>query len=66
MTTRFSIDQKVLEDMLNYVIEKPYREVAQLIANVQRDVKPIEETRPKMPEENDDGRDNVGEAPDKA
>ena len=47
MATRFSIDQKVLEDMLNYVIEQPYREVAQLIANVQRDIKPIVEDQPE-------------------
>ena len=47
MATRFSIDQKVLEDMLNYVIAQPYREVAQLIANVQRDIKPIVEDQPE-------------------
>ena len=40
---RFSIDQKVLEKLVNYVAIKPYNEVAQIIAEVQRDIKPITE-----------------------
>ena len=38
---RFSIEQKVLEAMINYIITKPYREVAQLVADAQADIKPI-------------------------
>ena len=63
---KFIINQSTIEKVITYLAGQPYREVAALIAEIQRDVKPIEETRPKMPEENDDGRDDVGEAPDKA
>ena len=40
---RFSIDQKVLEQLLNYVATKPYNEVVHMLAEVQRDIKVIEE-----------------------
>jgi len=62
---KFTINQSTIEKVITYLAGQPYREVAALIAEIQRDVKPIEETRPKMPEENDDGRDNTGKAPDK-
>ena len=40
---RFSIDKTLLEQMLNYLVTKPYTEVAQLITNVQQDIKVVEE-----------------------
>lgn len=40
---RFTIDKNILEQMLNYMITKPYGEVAQMIADVQQDIKVVEE-----------------------
>lgn len=45
---RYSIEQKTLENLLNYVITKPYNEVAQLIAEVQKDIKPVVEEEPDV------------------
>ena len=44
---RLSIDQKVLEAILNNIAERPYKEVAPIFAAVQRDVKPIPEPEAK-------------------
>lgn len=40
---RISIDQQVLENVLGYMVNQPYKEVAPLLAAVQQDVKPIKE-----------------------
>lgn len=42
---RLSIEQEILEKALNYIASKPFREVAQIIAEVQKDIKPIEEEK---------------------
>lgn len=44
---RISIDQKVLEDVLGYMVTQPYKDVAQLLAAVQQDAKPIVQTEPE-------------------
>lgn len=38
---RFSIDKTVLEDILNYMVTKPYNEVQAIITSIQNDIKPI-------------------------
>jgi hypothetical protein len=40
---RFSIDKTLLEQMMNYLATKPFNEVAQMITNVQQDIKVVEE-----------------------
>ncbi len=40
---RFTIDKTILEQLLNYLVTKPYSEVVQMIANVQQDIKAVEE-----------------------
>ncbi len=40
---RFTIDKTLLEQALNYLVTKPYNEVAQLIASIQQDIKVVEE-----------------------
>ena len=63
---KFTISQSTIEKVITYLAGQPYREVAAIIAEIQRDVRPVEEAQPQAPKEHDDGRDNVGEAPDKA
>jgi len=40
---KFTISQSTLEKIINYLTSQPYREVAAIIAEIQRDVKPVEE-----------------------
>jgi hypothetical protein len=48
---RFTIDKTLLEQVINYLVTRPYNEVAQLIAAIQQDIKVVEE-KPE-PEAND-------------
>ena len=41
---RFSIDQTVLEKIVNNLVERPYKEVAQILAEIQKDTRPINES----------------------
>ena len=40
---KFTINQSTIEKVITYLAGRPYREVAALIAEIQRDVKPVEE-----------------------
>ena len=40
---RLSIDDKLLNKLVNYIGTKPFQEVFQLINEIQNDIKPIEE-----------------------
>ena len=40
---RLSIDEKLLNKLVNYIGTKPFHEVFQLINEIQNDIKPIEE-----------------------
>ena len=40
---RFTIDKAILEQVINYLVTKPYNEVAQLIANIQQDIQAVED-----------------------
>lgn len=40
---RVSVDQKIIEKIARYLVTKPYQEVAQLISELQTDMKPIKE-----------------------
>lgn len=44
---RYSIEKEILEKVLNYVATKPFSEVASMIMEVQKDVRPIEEPIPE-------------------
>ena len=46
---KFTISQSTVEKVVTYLAGQPYREVAALIAEIQRDVKPVEE-QPKAAE----------------
>ena len=39
---KFEINQVVLEKVVNYLVNRPYAEVAQLIAEINQNIKPIE------------------------
>ena len=49
---RFTIDKTILEQLLNYLVTKPYNDVAQMIANVQQDIKVVEELTDPVPDSN--------------
>lgn len=38
---RISIDKQLLEDIVNYMVTKPYNEVQAIITSIQNDIKPI-------------------------
>ena len=40
---KFEIEQKVLNKIIRYLATKPYAEVAQLISELNQNIKPIEE-----------------------
>ena len=42
---KFEINQEVLEKVVNYLVNRPYAEVAQLIAEINQNIKPIEEQK---------------------
>jgi len=44
MPDKFIVSQVVLQKAVDYLITRPYQEVAVIIANIQRDIKPLEET----------------------
>jgi len=44
---RFSIEQTVLEKIVNYLAGKPYIEVSQIMSEIQQDVKPFVEEKKK-------------------
>jgi hypothetical protein len=48
---RFSIEQRILQQVIDYLVKKPYSEVAGLVAEIQKDVKAIPETGKDKPEE---------------
>lgn len=45
---RFSIEQKLLKNIINYLATKPYNEVQTLIASIQQDIKQIKEEKDSM------------------
>lgn len=55
---RLNIDHAILEKTLNYLSTQPYREVAALITEIQRDAKPVEE-QPKAAEKESNNNDTV-------
>lgn len=44
---RFSLDQKLLEQVINYLAARPYQEVQGLITAIQQDIKPVTEDEPR-------------------
>jgi hypothetical protein len=44
---RFSIEQTVLEKIVNYLASKPFIEVSEIMSEIQQDVKPITEEKEK-------------------
>jgi hypothetical protein len=49
---KFTINQSTIEKVITYLAGQPYREVAALIAEIQRDVKPVEEAKAAEKESN--------------
>lgn len=47
---RFTIDKTLLEQLINYLVTRPYSDVAQMIANIQQDIKVAEDASPQPPE----------------
>jgi len=53
---RFTIDKTILEQLLNYLVTKPYSEVAQMIANIQQDIKVAEDLAPPATKDPDESQ----------
>jgi hypothetical protein len=45
--SRFSIEQTILEKVVNYLVTKPFIEVSGIMSDIQQDVKPIVEEKKK-------------------
>lgn len=43
---RFSVSQRLLDTIIQYLMTRPYQEVAQLIDALQKDAEKIEEEKP--------------------
>jgi hypothetical protein len=50
---RFSIEQRILQQVIDYLVKKPYSEVAGLVAEIQKDTKVIAEIKPNSQGENE-------------
>jgi len=47
---RLSVDQQIIEKIAGYLVTKPYKEVAGLLGELQKDMKPIVEPKEEAPE----------------
>lgn len=44
---RHSLDTKLLQDLLNYLVERPFKETNALISSIQQDAKVVVEPAPE-------------------
>lgn len=42
---RFSVDQEILQAVLNFLVEQPYKQTSVIIAKLQADAKPVKEEK---------------------